>query len=486
MKNSEEYYFQWGESQSGVISSISMPYEKLSRLIGSGEWQCLLLSEKRTTSTYITRSFENAAREYAKAFLEPSFRDEFLAKTRQARQSLQALFEQTRDKPLSNASNNELAAILKQFCALVFDVTFYFYLSQQEFTETPKLELEKHLRTHFPAEKTASVLAGLLAISELDILKREELDLIKLALAGFDAAKLEKHSLDYAILFYNSYSKKANVSFLEQRAKQLQVLGKEKLEEKKKKIIGEAKQAKIRQEKLLGQINDANVTRLAVLLHDLGVDRLEMKNAWAGAEYRFLALFQEISRRTGIPFNELMGVYRPEDIEKALLEAKKVSLEEAKERKKIYAYQYHGGKHEFLSGQAALELAQKLIPHHFRRVEASEVRGLIASPGLARGTARVIKVVGIDELQKDLQQFKQGEVLVTTMTQPNMVLLAQKACAIVTNEGGITSHAAVLSREFKIPCVVGCEVATRAIKTGDFVEVDAERGIVRVIKRASK
>ena len=59
-----------------------------------------------------------------------------------------------------------------------------------------------------------------------------------------------------------------------------------------------------------------------------------------------------------------------------------------------------------------------------------------------------------------------------------------KAAAIVTDEGGVTSHAAIVSRELGIPCVVGTKIATKVLKDGDLVEVDANNGIVKILKRA--
>ena len=86
--------------------------------------------------------------------------------------------------------------------------------------------------------------------------------------------------------------------------------------------------------------------------------------------------------------------------------------------------------------------------------------------------------------KKVLEAIKKAEevfVLVTSMTRPEMVVAMEKAAAIVTDEGGITSHAAIVSRELKIPCIIGTKIATRILKNGDLVEVDAFKGIVRKI-----
>ncbi|ADI31798.1 phosphoenolpyruvate synthase [Staphylothermus hellenicus DSM 12710] len=102
------------------------------------------------------------------------------------------------------------------------------------------------------------------------------------------------------------------------------------------------------------------------------------------------------------------------------------------------------------------------------------VRGLPASPGVGAGVAKVI----FDPHSKEAQGFKEGEVLVTKMTDPDWVPLMKKAAAIVTDEGGMTSHAAIVSRELGIPAIVGTSNATQAIKSGTEVTVDGSRGVV--------
>ncbi|MEK6874032.1 MAG: phosphoenolpyruvate synthase [Nanoarchaeota archaeon] len=98
--------------------------------------------------------------------------------------------------------------------------------------------------------------------------------------------------------------------------------------------------------------------------------------------------------------------------------------------------------------------------------------GLAASPGIASGKVRIIH--NISELSK----VKKGDVLVTEMTNPDMVVSMQKASAIITDEGGLTSHAAIVSREMGIPAVVGTEISTKKLKEGQEVTVDGFRGLV--------
>jgi pyruvate, water dikinase len=105
--------------------------------------------------------------------------------------------------------------------------------------------------------------------------------------------------------------------------------------------------------------------------------------------------------------------------------------------------------------------------------EASPIlRGFGASPGVATGTARILRGAA------DMDRLKSGEILVTTMTTPDMVPAMSQAAAIVTDEGGMTCHAAIVSRELGVPCVVGTREATRTITEGMEVTVDGKMGAV--------
>ena len=104
--------------------------------------------------------------------------------------------------------------------------------------------------------------------------------------------------------------------------------------------------------------------------------------------------------------------------------------------------------------------------------EAPILRGFGASPGVASGVARLLR--GAEEMEK----LKAGEVLVTSMTTPDMVPAMSRAAGIVTDEGGMTCHAAIVSRELGVPCVVGTREATSKIADGSDVTVDGKTGLI--------
>ncbi len=112
--------------------------------------------------------------------------------------------------------------------------------------------------------------------------------------------------------------------------------------------------------------------------------------------------------------------------------------------------------------------------------DITELHGVTASAGpIVRGYAKVILS------PQDVSKFLEGDILVASETTPNFVPLMKKALAIVTETGGITSHAAIISRELRKPCVIGTKIATQAIKDGDLLEIDTGSGTITILQKAN-
>src|SRR3989339_309056 len=105
--------------------------------------------------------------------------------------------------------------------------------------------------------------------------------------------------------------------------------------------------------------------------------------------------------------------------------------------------------------------------------EKKEFTGQVAWGGKVRGTVKIVQRI------EELGKVKEGDVLVTNMTIPAYISAMKKASAFVTNEGGITCHAAIIAGEMKKPCIIGTKIATQVLKDGDEVEVDANLGVVK-------
>jgi len=133
----------------------------------------------------------------------------------------------------------------------------------------------------------------------------------------------------------------------------------------------------------------------------------------------------------------------------------------------------HGRVVGVLHGAAARSLAERTV-HKIHDV--STLKGATAFPGIVTGRVAMVKNPGA------ISVLPSGSVLVTGMTRPDYIHLFKSAAAVVTDAGGVLSHAAITARELKIPTVIGTEVATKVLHDGDLVEVDAIRGIVKILK----
>lgn len=123
-----------------------------------------------------------------------------------------------------------------------------------------------------------------------------------------------------------------------------------------------------------------------------------------------------------------------------------------------------------LAQENDIVIEQENVPENPR-----ELHGQTAMNGKAHGSVRVLRK------KSEIPLLQEGEILVTAMTTPDYVPAMKKAAAIVTDEGGITCHAAIVAREFGKPCIIGTGIATKTLKTGNIVEVDADAGVIKII-----
>jgi len=137
---------------------------------------------------------------------------------------------------------------------------------------------------------------------------------------------------------------------------------------------------------------------------------------------------------------------------------------------------FTNGEQLILTGSEVTDLEKALFAS---LKNTREIKGVSAFPGVVQGKARIVP----DPLSPG--EFDEGDILVTGMTRPEFLPLIKKASAIVTDAGGVLCHAAIVARELHKPCIVGTEIATKVLKDGDIVEVDANAGIVKILKRAT-
>lgn len=143
------------------------------------------------------------------------------------------------------------------------------------------------------------------------------------------------------------------------------------------------------------------------------------------------------------------------------------------------------GKLSILIREKAKILKNKIITKN--RDDIKELRGDVVCRGKIKG--RAIKFTfgfdkdAIDVINRKVKKMKKGDIVIAESTGPELIMACRKAGAIITEEGGVNSHAAVIARELKIPAIVNTKIATQVINDGDLLEVDANNGIIKIITR---
>lgn len=190
-------------------------------------------------------------------------------------------------------------------------------------------------------------------------------------------------------------------------------------------------------------------------------------------------LLEEISRLLCVDSWIDVRFLTPHEIKTCLISGSKLDYNLIKERKNNFVILFENEKMNVYQGQKAKELIDKLvIKEDLSKVD--NLKGLVTYPGKVEGYVQIVTSA------KDLAKFKLGSILVTKDTSTELTSIIKKSKAIVADYGGLLSHTGIVSREFKIPCIVQTKIATSILKDGDLVEVDANTGFVKVIERAKR
>lgn len=199
----------------------------------------------------------------------------------------------------------------------------------------------------------------------------------------------------------------------------------------------------------------------------------------AGAKYPelvdkvFPRFYAAAASAAGIADAALLSNAAPFELKGIIEGTLRISAEELMRRKEWCAFweEPDTGAVRFSYDKAGFEKLGLLADYS----GITEVAGSPAYKGVARGTARILNNVA------DIKDFNEGDIIVSFNTNPSLMPALRKCGGIVTDEGGIMCHAAIISRELKRPCVIGTKIATKVFKEGDRIEVDAENGIVRIL-----
>jgi phosphohistidine swiveling domain-containing protein len=382
-------------------------------------------------------------------------------------------FENKVNKDLSNLSDIDLKKFFISFYGFYLDFWLKGFLP--ELSNWGGEQLLKRKISEFSRTNFIEIFEKLSAPEQLSFFQKEELEFMRIKLISNKKKQLEElkeHQKKYYWL-RNSYgfTKVLDIDFFKNELKKIsEKYAKKKINEindyvdkikqKKKEII---KKYNVNKE----IINIAGKLAYCVWWQDFRKKFIFIAN------HIITKFIEETEKRKKIPFKELCYYCLHEIVE--LLEKNK-RIDTKKRFDGFVTYYHEKGKVDYITGKKATELARSYIEV---KIDASikEFKGIVVSKGkIVRGKARILLT------PRNLSKMKQGNVLVAPMTSPDYVVAMRKASAIITDEGGMTSHAAIVSRELRVPCIVGTKIATKVLKDGILVEVDTSKGIVKKVK----
>ncbi len=380
-------------------------------------------------------------------------------------------------KKVKNATNETLAQKCNEF--------YRAYVCFAKFMAIP-VAIEYALTAQITTALTGRVgaraseyLVKLMASPAYAEFQLEQIDLLKLALAKTlqKNGALNKHIESYRWLScYNIDEPAYTAAYFLERLAELREQPPQKIKNKLHELESQLdRDEHVYQETMRELKLDKATEGVVKLLRQyvyLRTYRVEMQSK---ANYYVQPLFAELASRCGLTLRLTLAL-TPLEIGQSIFDHKKIPHKDAlEERCREYGLRYDDNGIFFVTGATAVQTLEDNELGRKNTNDTGKLTGTVAYGGIATGLARVVIT------KDDIRNFQAGEILVTTMTTPEFVPAMKKAVAIVTNEGGVLCHAAIIARELKVPCIIATARATRMFTTGDRLQVDAEKGIVQKI-----
>jgi len=404
---------------------------------------------------------------YQKELKRPGYFKKLFASWAKLRRQLINLNELAINKT-KEYSSSELLKFAKRFLKLGFDSVVYgaFLECVDPFSEELIEDFKK--KYNLSEEQAQSGISILAMQSQRSFLTQEKIDFYCVCLGSLS---LSNYLRQYHWI-HSNYKNSVEVSFkaLEQKVKQalknqgaagIKVAIAKTLKNEKKLIA----QKKILVKKLKLIPADKKLFKLLELFGYYIDLRKESMLRHTYARDKFLSL---VEKQTGHALNDLRSM-RDEEILKVLA-GQKFNLKEIRLRQKSCAVYFTPKSERIFYGQAARQIYQAFT----LSLESNTIKGMVASAPQSLVVGRVSLVIDVGR-----HHFKPGRILVTTMTRPEFMPLMRQAKAVITDEGGVICHAAIISRELKIPCLIGTKCATKILKNNDLVEMNLKTGQIR-------
>lgn len=457
--------------------------------------RCILIAvtDGRATFYYDDNDMAASADVGLAFFTQPSLVDEYIARSKSANDQLRDHCTALSQRVLSDCQGEELAWWLRRFFELHVNALAFYKVSAEEFCASTEMSLAKAIQQR--GGDAATLLPVLLrpdaSASGTSLERSDWLELLRAAMetgANPDAVAelLKTHANEHAYLGAAGGNPRGwTEEFFRDRYLAAASAG---LDEEIRRIEGQikgvAQAISERQHHEKGLKIDAAMTDCLGAVRRSTLQRMEIREEFTRAAYLTNPLFQEIYKRvrsdaaTSDLGNEVLRQIRLGEMLSYLDGSR--SLEPgtliARYANSVFGFDENGPFE--LTETAAVDQAKRTITGDTGFDDT--LRGSVAhSAGIVTGIARVIDSGQHTSIKlQQAAQMQQGEILVTGMTHPNIIAACEKAAAIVTDQGGVTCHAAIVARELGIPCVIGTRFATKVLQTGDQIRVDTNTGVV--------
>lgn len=372
------------------------------------------------------------------------------------------------------AGDRELSRQFKQYVNEL--LSFGIYVSLPLFVED---YLEDNLRTglndKFGTRLAQKYFNTITTPAKNNSVITEELALLNLAAqAHFNQESLRKHQDQFSWMANTGYF--GTYYSYQYYLGRLRTMRSQNPKLRLKKLLAERQSQKNDFNRLLKQLkNDRELYLLAETANEAVFFRSWRTELYYGSAPYVVPLFKAIAKHLDLrTYQQLYWFYWTE-INDALTGKNPLNKTLIEQRRTNYVM-LSGlkGKFYFADGTAAATISKDFIKRTKSQTGYGKLlKGAPAYPGRVIGTVCLVPSV------RQLIKVKRGSVLMTHATNINFTPALKKVAAIVTEEGGILSHAAMISRELRIPCIIGTKIATQVFKDGDLVEVDANSGIVK-------
>lgn len=403
---------------------------------------------------------------------EPDYPDKIVNKVFSVEKEILKFKEETKDLDIKKLSNEELKKTIIEGCELTNKISGFMSFRgtiqiYDVLAELVRGELLHKLRQRDAEDKLEDYFLILSAPARRSFVGEEKDSLIEIAILTKENEniddKLKEHIYRFGNMkFHWLIGEEMTIRELKERIDKI----KDPISEKEK-IRKQREQTEREVQNMANELDFSENTRkwLSQLRMYMFM-RTYVKDIIAVALDTIRLHLKEYGERNGFSLDEVLTLTYDEMLNVGNIDRNEL-LKRIEKRRKSFICEHVDGKMTMVEGGE--------IEKDSEESETNELKGQIVCKGIVKGIARVLQSA------KEINKVQEGDILITAMTTPDFLPAMEKAAAFVTDEGGLTCHAAIVSREMRKPCIVGTLKATKAFKDGDFIEVDANKGVVRKI-----